>query len=262
MNPNHPSWISTPQTKIISSSHTRLARVLSFGAILCHVATAWAAPIANKRVPAKSKSSTASAPTNLGNGIFILGEDAEPLQPTAARSSASSTEKRAYSKPATPTVRPNLNASLVHFCRSYLGRQLGNGQCSELAMLGLPAIGAQMDLRNQWGTPVCNYGTVNGRRTIQLGSAGYNRRNPLKPDIRPGDLIQYENVKFEQRWDGGYSVKSYPHHTSVIEQVSKDGNTIRVLEQNVNGTQFVVETVLYLPSQTEGTMRITRPMPR
>ena len=129
-------------------------------------------------------------------------------------------------------------------------------------MIGLPAIGAQMDLSNQWGTPVCNYGAAGGRRFVQLGGAGVVRGNPRKVNVRAGDLIQYQNVKFERRWDGGYSVREYPHHTSVIEQVSRDGNTLKVLEQNVNGTQFVVESVLYLPDQTEGIMRITRPIAR
>ncbi len=200
-----------------------------------------------------------SAPVSLGNGIFILGDDTPPVASKAAPARAARNPSQLTAPRTAPT---NLNAALVRFCRSYLGQKLGNGQCSELAMLGLPAIGAQMDLNNQWGTPVCTYAAAGGRRYIQIAPVGKTRGNSRKPNIKPGDLIQYENVKFERRWDGGYSFHEYPHHTSVIEQVSRDGNTLKVLQQNVNNTQFIVETLVYLPDQTEGTMRITRPIAR
>ena len=155
----------------------------------------------------------------------------------------------------------NLNARLVQFCRSYLGRKLGNGQCSELATLGLPAIGARLDFSQQWGHQVYHFGASGGRQWIQLGEAGRTAKNWSQMDVRPGDIIQYENVRFEKHWPGGYSFQSYPHHTSVIEQVSRDGRSYKVLEQNVNNTQFVLETTLYLPDLTEGVLHITRPMP-
>ena len=224
---------------------------------------AYAAPqvVVHGGKAAKKAASASSAPTSLGNGIFVLDDEVRPPTPPAKMAPVRGTGRLSSVKPSRP-MPTNLNAALVRFCRSYLGRRLGNGQCSELAMIGLPAIGAQMDLSNQWGTPVCNYGVAGGRRFVQLGGAGVVRGNPRKANVKAGDLIQYENVKFERHWDGGYSVREYPHHTSIIEQVSRDGNTLKVLEQNVNGTQFIVETMLYLPDQTEGTMRITRPVAR
>ncbi|BCM89336.1 hypothetical protein IAD21_01182 [Abditibacteriota bacterium] len=236
-----------------------LMSILSVMTCLGLVALASAAPRPTQRVATKkSLPLTIPSPVSLGNGIFLLGEDTGsspslvPKPPSARR--------RDSSQARPPQV--NLNVSLVQFCRAYLGHKLGNGQCSELAMLGLPTVGAQMDINNQWGAPVCNYSATGGKRYIQLGQAGSVRGNPRKVNVKPGDIIQYESVKFERRWNGGYSFREYPHHTSVIEQVSRDGNTLKVLEQNVNNTQFVVETVLYLPDQTEGIMHITRPIPR
>lgn len=220
------------------------------------VSLSMAAPKVAAKKPAKPAS---SAPINLGNGIFILGDDSGETQPLPSKAVPTTAPVRT-----TPSPSVNLNAALVRFCRSNLGRKVGNGQCSELAVLGLPAIGARLDFNNPWGTPLCIYGATNGRQYLQLAPAGKTRGNPRKVNLKPGDIIQYENVKFERRWNGGnsYSFQEYPHHTSVIEQVSRDGNTLKVLEQNVNNTQFVVETVLYLPDQTQGTLRVTRPMAR
>ncbi|RYX81200.1 CHAP domain-containing protein [bacterium] len=220
------------------------------------VSLAMAAPKFAAKKPAKP---AASAPVDLGNGIFILGDDSGEAQPLASKPASTPTPARV-----SRAASPNLNAALVRFCRSNLGRKIGNGQCSELVVWGLPTIGARLDFNNQWGTPVCNYIATNGRQYLQLAPAGKTRGNPRKANLKAGDIIQYENVKFERRWNGGnsYSFQDYPHHTSVIEQVSRDGNTLKVLEQNVNNTQFVVETVLYLPDQTQGVLRVSRPLAR
>lgn len=221
-----------------------------------------AAPkVALRGAAKKSAVPASSTPVSLGNGIFVLGDDSPPRSVPSGNAAIHRASAGAV-QTATRAPRTNLNASLVQFCRSYLGRKLGNGQCSELAMLGLPAIGAQMDLNNQWGAPVCNYGVSGGRQYIQLGVAGVMPGKSRRVNIKAGDLIQYENVKFERHWSNGASVQEYPHHTSVIESVSRDGHTLKVLEQNVNNTQFVVETLLYLPDQTEGIMHISRPIPR
>lgn len=249
------------QNSMKSCFRLTVSSLASIGLCLGVAALSHAAPGATGHGGAKKSASVSSAPTSLGNGIFVIGDEASPSVPSAKTAPVRAVGRLAAAKAVRP-LPTNLNAALVHFCRSYLGRQLGNGQCSELAMIGLPAIGARMDLSNQWGIPVCNYGAAGGRRTLQVGGAGSVRGNSRRVNIKAGDLIQYENVKFERNWNGGYSVREYPHHTSVIEQVSRDGNTIKVLEQNVNGTQFIVETVLYLPDQTEGIMRITRPVAR
>lgn len=246
-------------TVSISNSSRFVAPLLLVA--LCPVAIA--APKAKLQPLAKKAAKPASAaPVSLGNGIFMLGEDTA-VEPVRSSPSKPSTSKAAVVRPATRMAPINRGSALVRFCRSYLGRKLGNGQCSELAVLGLPAVGAQLDFNNRWGAYVCDYIASGGRRYIQVGGAGQIRGNANKANIKPGDIIQYENVKFEQHWsDGRTTFQEYPHHTSIVEQVSRDGNTIKVLEQNVNNTQFVVETQLDLPSQTQGSMRITRPLAR
>lgn len=237
------------------STANRVASLL-YGATI--VGSFAAAPIlahADKKPTATPKRGTAAASlVPLNNNVFILGEDGVVPVRTAP--------SRATSKKSAIPPKTNLNAQLLKFCRAYLGHKLGNGQCSELAVLGLRAIGALVDFDRRWGTPVCVYSVVNGRQFIQSRSVVRNHKNPWKLDVRAGDIIQYENVRFERRWAQGYSFQEYPHHTSVIERVSRDGRTLHVLEQNIGGTQYVQRTRLYLPELTQGVMSISRPLPK
>jgi hypothetical protein len=234
---------------------TRLSLPISLFFPLLVLSLAHAAPKAKKASP-KSKPAALAAPVNLGNGIFVLGEGTSSMPAAvAARPAIERPELR-------KATQSQTNAKLVRFCRSYLGRKLGNGQCSELAVYGLPAANARLDFNNLWGSYVAQYSASGGRLTVALGAAGRDPKNPRRVDIRPGDILQYENVKFEKHWNGGFSYQAYPHHTSIIERVSRDGATVKVLEQNVNGTQYVLETELYLPEMTEGTLRISRPIPQ
>jgi hypothetical protein len=234
---------------------TRLSLNISLCLSLIAISLAHATPKSKKASP-KSKAASTSRPVNLGNGIFVLGEGTSSMPVVvAARPVVERPEQR-------KATQDQTNAKLVRFCRSYLGRKLGNGQCSELAVYGLPAANARLDFNNLWGSYVCQYSASGGRLTVALGAAGRDPKNPRRVDVRPGDILQYENVRFEKRWNGGYSYQAYPHHTSIIERVSRDGSTVKVLEQNINGTQYVLETELYLPEMTEGTLRISRPIPQ
>jgi hypothetical protein len=201
-----------------------------------------------KKTAAKSKTQMKPA-AHLDDGVIILSEGSAMMPVTIKRS--------VVTAKAGAASQSQTNARLLNFCRAYLGRKLGNGQCSELAVYGLPAARARLDFNNLWGSTVCQFSGVNGSPTVNIPGG----KRGQKPDIRPGDLIQYEGVKFEKHWEGGYSFKEYPHHTSVIEHVSRDGLTLTVLEQNVGGTQYVLRTKLFMPELTAGTMRVTRPIP-
>jgi len=211
---------------------------------------------------AESKKSSSNSTTSLGDGIFILGDTdaAKYFQNNApVRNRPTSQSKQIRQTPT--ATKSSVNDLLVRFCRANLGRKVGNGQCSELAVLGLPASGGILDFNNLWGRNICQFEAVNGRPTVRLGSAGTLSRNKKTVDVRPGDIIQYENVRFRKQLGTNFWEKTYPHHTSVIAQVSKDGQTYKVYEQNVNNTQYVLETTLYMPELVAGTMRISRPIP-
>ncbi len=212
---------------------------------------------------AENKKSGPNSTTSLGDRVFILGEvDATKyLGKNAPIGSRSPSQRKGKTQTPIATKR-NVNELLVRFCRANLGRKVGNGQCSELAVLGLPASGGVLDFNNLWGSNICQFEGVNGRPIVRLGSAGRLSKNKKTVDVRPGDIIQYENVRFLKQWNGGSSWKNYPHHTSIIAQVSRNGQTFKVYEQNVNNTQYVLETTLYMPELTAGTMRISRPIPR
>lgn len=109
-----------------------------------------------------------------------------------------------------------------------------------------------------WGNYVCQYSKVGDRLAVNING---QLAKPSQPYIRPGDIIQFENVRFEKRTETQYSFQDFPHHTAVVEKASRDGMTLQVLEQNVNNTQFVRRGTLSMGDMTSGVMRISRPIP-
>lgn len=176
------------------------------------------------------------------------------------------TETRTPSQKATIETKPTLSApraALVTFCLDQLGQRVGTGECCDLVRHGLAAIGALTrwpDAPEEgdfvWGVFVCSVEARDGQHLTQVGKAGGNGR------VRPGDVIQFKDVRFEgQRGNGTYWL-TYPHYTAVVEQVSKDGTYCQVLHQNSSAAGTVEETVLSIPDLTQGWMRFYRPVGR
>jgi hypothetical protein len=208
---------------------------------------------ATKKVAAPK--SAASGPVSLGNGIFMLGEEGS----APSQSAAFPAPLLSRAGVDVPQLNP-IGRKMISFCRSYLGHKLGNGQCTELAVYGLAAAGGQMFPNYQWGNIVCGYDITNGQQTIFVGPVGKVAGTRTRANVQPGDIIQYENATFEYHFSGGFTRYSYPHHTAIIEQVSGGGRSFKVLEQNVNETQIVVESTVNLDQMTTGTARIWRPI--
>ena len=53
---------------------------------------------------------------------------------------------------------------------------------------------------------------------------------------------------------------TYPHHTAVILNVAEGGKVLKVLEQNINGKRFVMESTYRINDLKSGSFRVYRPV--
>ena len=142
--------------------------------------------------------------------------------------------------------------NVVEFCKAHLGEKVGNGECAGLAAQALKAAGFKRhtgpdspgDGDYVWGTQVY---------LIESTPAGPKETGTLS-DVRPGDIIQYRDVKFGEKG-------SFHHHTAVVAEVFPEKGKINVYQQDVGGQQFVTEGQPHLKKLSAGWIRIYRPVP-
>lgn len=101
---------------------------------------------------------------------------------------------------------PPLNQKVVDFVRKHLGQKIASGECSAAAEEALKEVQAKQAWMYHWGR--------------QLGD---------QEAWLPGDIIQFEGVKFAG--ESGNVYLGYVHHTAIIEVVVSP-QSVRVLEQN------------------------------
>jgi hypothetical protein len=143
-----------------------------------------------------------------------------------------------------------VNEKVVEFARSKLGQQVGDGQCTALAVEALQHAGAR-------------------RPRPRSGAWG----DELKSwrDARPGDILQFEGAVFVRRrvQDDGALVTqtfSFPHHTAIVARVRKRGPqpVLVILHQNagIEGSEDrgVQEWTLDLAEKRRGTVKAYRPV--
>ncbi len=129
---------------------------------------------------------------------------------------------------------PPLNRGVIEFADANLGRQVGRGECWDLADQALASAEARRPLIDYPG------------QTYVFG-------RPVGVDqVQPGDILQIDDVTFPGLW-------TIHHHTAVVHDVS--GTRVRFIEQNVAGVRRVVlNDVWYdLAARRGGTLTIFRP---
>jgi hypothetical protein len=158
--------------------------------------------------------------------------------------------------PKKPVELPPLNGKVCDYAREHLGKKVGNGQCTSLAVEALQSAGAA---RSSYREPNQDY--VWGR--------------PIKTfkEALPGDVLQFRDAVFEGKkslsrtrvmsWHA-----EYPHHTAIVAEVKENGRAIDVLHQNVgpSGTpvekmQIVQRDTIRVESLKKGNVWIYRPVP-
>ncbi len=138
---------------------------------------------------------------------------------------------------------PPLNAKVLNYAKSHLGKQVGDGECWALANEALRAAGAHQPGRA--GYPAYVFG-----KQVSLNA------------IVPGDVLQFEQVRFAHRYPDGRSYSSdFPHHTAIVYSVR--GHEITLIQQNSNGVRKVTTGTINLDHRSPGgALKAFRPQPR
>jgi hypothetical protein len=169
----------------------------------------------------------------------------------------------------------SLGARVVAYAREQAGRQVGDGECYDLADRALISSGARSAPSFSDVTPGEDY--------------VWGTQVPLQA-ARPGDILQFRDfnvrtlVTTRQFFPGGGSytmqnsmLDEREHHTAIVE--SNDGSTLVVLEQNVpplgqvvQRTRIPIASMTYdgdgtgparagatTTVQVDGTIRVYRP---
>ena len=128
---------------------------------------------------------------------------------------------------------PALNASIVEYVKTTIGKKVDRGECWDLANQALTRANAAWTFPNQFGKVV----------------------DPQKDTIYPGDLIQFTNVKM--RSSNG-ETWTFPKHTAIVYEVISPG-VYKIAEQNVNGKRKVQIDDLIFKDKVAGKMIFYRP---
>jgi len=126
---------------------------------------------------------------------------------------------------------PRLNERVLDFAESHRGKQVGRGECWDLADQALRATGAEAPRGYAFGT------------RIDID------------DVMPGDIIQFTSARFEEA--GRWLLMGVPNHTAIVRAVN--GNRIFLLHQNVNGERVVQLSDINLKCMVSGKLTAFRP---
>jgi hypothetical protein len=158
--------------------------------------------------------------------------------------------------PPTAPIAPH-NQKVLEFARDRIGKKVGDGQCTTLAVEALRYAGAKrypFDSSGDfvWGRPVASF-----------------------KEALPGDVLQFRNAVFQgkrwitrRRWVSWHY--EYPHHTGIVLEVREGGQVVAILHQNVgardadDATKQVVQEASIRPEslQAGGSVAIFRPVAR
>ena len=158
--------------------------------------------------------------------------------------------------PVAPAAEGTLGDKVTAFCKSNLGKQVGGGECAHLASEALKASGGEPR-----GKDDPNDGDyVWGKLLVTLDATGKGLKVTGKVgDLKPGDILQFRDVKFQGRQGRGTYSMTFPHHTAVVAAV-QPGGVVKVYQQNFNGKREVGEATLATNDIKEGWIRAYRPV--
>ncbi len=134
---------------------------------------------------------------------------------------------------------PGMNAKVMEFVKTQIGKKTGRGECWDLAAGALDFAGANWDHEFNFGEKVSD---------------------PFKDCVYPGDIIQFKGVKTECRQGNSIMKQEMDQHTAVIYEVKDKGNYV-IAEQNTSyGGRKVVLTPFELQFIKKGKFFIYHPV--
>jgi hypothetical protein len=136
---------------------------------------------------------------------------------------------------------------VVRYAKTKVGQVVDRGECWDLPFFALKNSNAKTP--HDLGTDLYVWGTV----------------IPNIRDAKPGDILQFSNVRIHREWREGNMTKWQDfnfgvRHSAVVESV--EGAFITTLNAHINGKKKVTRLVLNLSPEniTQGTVTLYRPI--
>lgn len=129
------------------------------------------------------------------------------------------------------TTAQTKNQSIIKYVDKQFNKKVDRGECWDLIAFALN------ETKADWKAPF---------------DFGDEIKYP-KVKLLPGDIITFENVKFE--FAGGYI--TFPQHYAIVYEV-KNKNEIVIAHQNHNNIRKVQKLDIDLSTQTKGTIKFYR----
>jgi hypothetical protein len=123
----------------------------------------------------------------------------------------------------------DLNAKVLAYARSKVGKTVGRGECTDLATGALVAAGASLGVKR--AQPV-------------VGSYAWGQPIATCPEALPGDIIQIHQTR-----QNGSNTEVVAHHTAIVVAYLGNGK-FKVLHQNAGGHRVVQEGELSIKSKS------------
>ena len=145
---------------------------------------------------------------------------------------------------------------VVSYCSRELGKQVGSGECADLASKALRYAGAAGQHPPDWpqpgdyvwGQPVYSAEYANGKIVERPGASA-------RLKVLPGDIVQFRNATLQA---DGYKLMN-AHHTSVIAKVGNKGIDWVLYDQNSAERRFVVTNTISLTGLQSGYLIVYQP---
>ena len=157
-----------------------------------------------------------------------------------------------------------LNGKVVKFCKNNLGKEVGSGECYDLAAAALQYADAKPQNGSEDSPNAGDY--VWGKLVYALETTDGSQKETKVPkmSVQPGDVIQFRDAKFEGKNLRGFETyfTIFPHHTAVVSEVGKADEVLTALEQNVNDKRVVTANAYRLSDLKTGWVRVYRPVPK
>ena len=184
-------------TRHVSSVKTRQVLSLSFALVV-----ALAAPAADLQTwTASDGRVTVAKFIALDGDAVVIDKDGTPFAVPLAKLSPESAALAKKMGAEAAAVEADLGAKVMTFCRSNLGRKVGDGQCAALDMKALAAAGAAGMARKHSPGPE-DY--VWGRQVALVeGGPKYVKGLETLVRVKPGDLIQFRDARLEGSYHDG-----------------------------------------------------------
>lgn len=120
---------------------------------------------------------------------------------------------------------------ILEFSKNKLGKKVESGECWDLASSAL------------------NYANANWKPLYDFG----DKFDYKKQEIKPGDILQFTNVKFIF----SYGSASFPKHTAIVYKSNKQ--QIILIHQNFNNKKHVDTLSINLENIKNGKIEAYRP---